>query len=383
MKKHIFIFSAIALMTACQPKEADKSELSKLITERDSLSDLVNKSQSRINELAQKISEIDTTQKITNVSALSIDLAPFKHYIEVYGTVESDLNATLTAEMGGTIVIILVKEGQQVSKGQLLVQLDASILLSSLKEIKTQYSLANTLFEKQERLWKQKVGSEVQYLQAKSTKESLEGSIKTLESQVSKMSIRAPFSGVVDEIFTIVGQLAGPQSPLIRIINLDEVHVSGDIPESYLGKITKGSSAVVEFTTLGKTIETQVNQTGNFINPANRTFKIRLNIDNKTQMIKPNAMANIKIIDYQIDSAIVLPNRVIQRDNVGNSFIYTVEPTTNDFFIVKKQPIQIGRSYQSSTEVLSGLKPGVQVVDKGSRSIKDLQKVKIINDTEA
>ena len=383
MKKSLLFIALLGLTYACKDKPEEQSDLAKMMQERDSLSLLVNQAQMRINELSGLIAEKDSTQKMTFVSALEVESGTFEHYIELYGTVESDQNATLLPETGGTINHIYVKEGDVVRKGQSLIQLDASIILNNIKEIETQLELANTLYEKQDRLWKQKIGSEVQYLQAKNNKESLEKRLGTLNSQLAQTNIRAPFSGVIDEIFAKIGQLAGPQTPLIRLINLDMIHIVGDVPESYIGKIVAGSDAKVVFGSFDKIFETKVSQTGNFINPANRTFKIRLDVDNQSQMLKPNAMANILIKDYQADSTVVLPNRVILQDPFGNNFVYTVSDNGNGLSTVHRVPITVGRTYQASTEVLEGLEPGMRVVDKGSRSIKDLQLVKLITENEA
>jgi RND family efflux transporter MFP subunit len=229
------------------------------------------------------------------------------------GTVEAEQSVELYPERSGTITSIFVKEGQQVSKGQNLAQIDSSIIESSITELQTQLDLARTTFERQKRLWDQNIGSELQFLQAKAKKEGLENNLNSLREQAKKLKVTAPFSGIIDEIFIKEGGLAAPQLPAVRLINLSKVHVESDVTESYLKTVSKNTEVELFFPSIGKKIKAKIDQVGNFINPNNRSFKVRMNINNSNNELKANLLANVRINDFQ-NSGIVIPTKLIQKD---------------------------------------------------------------------
>jgi RND family efflux transporter MFP subunit len=218
----------------------------------------------------------------------------------------------------------------------------------------------------------------MQYLEAKNNKQSLEKRLETLQSQLDMAIIKAPFSGVIDEVMPNVGEMASPGMPLIRLVNLNNIYIKADISERHLGTVTKGTKAIIDFSPLDITIDTTITRTGNYINPGNRTFSARIDLKNQGNMIKPNLMAKLKIRDLARDSVIVLSSDVIQQTPTGESFVYVASGKSGDVR-VEKRNIVIGKSNSNDeTLVLEGLKPGEVIVDRGSRSIKAGQEVTVV-----
>lgn len=382
--KKVLSFSLFYILVAAScsnsASKAADSELEKLYAKRDSLMRFIDKTNMLLAEINERIAELDSTARFYTVTTQVVEPVLFEHYVEVYGTVGSEKNTILYPETGGVITSITVKPGQPVSQGQILIQLDGSVLLSSINEVKTQLELATSVFEKQKRLWEQKVGSEIQYLQAKNNKESLESRLRTLEKQYSQTIVRAPFDGVVDEIFPKVGQLVGPQTQLIRLVNLDNIYIEGDISETYSGMIQPGYMARVRIPATDSVLEARVTSVAKFINPTNRTFKVRLELLNKQIRLMPNALVSIMIKDYENPQALAIPVRLIQQDPEGNDFVFLLEKTSQTIGVARKQIVKQGRSYRNVAEVISGLEPGTLLIDKGARNVKDGQKVRVVED---
>jgi len=330
-----------------------------------------------LKEIEQNISKLDTNKRLLMVTALSTKKKKFEHYIDVQGIVESDESVELFPEQGGTVSNIYVKEGQRVKRGQTLIQIDDSLIKSTIAETQTQLDLATTTFKRQKRLWNQNIGSEIQYLQAKAKKEGLENKIKSLKVQAQKLKIVAPFTGTVDEVFNKIGGLAAPLFPSVRVVNLDRIHIESEITETYLKSIDTGTKVELFFPSLGNKIKAKINQVGNFINPDNRSFKIRINIKNKDNELKPNLLADLKINDFE-ETGIVIPSKLIQKDRLGNSFVYTLQKV-KDNYNVKKSYIKEKMTYNNESFISEGLNEDVLVVDKGSRLIKEGEIVTLSN----
>ncbi|MDX5429148.1 MAG: efflux RND transporter periplasmic adaptor subunit [Bacteroidota bacterium] len=375
--KRISILIAGAMLAACSAKtEAPEGDLAKLQSRKDSLETVKEKVTMEISKLDEQIAELDTSLTFSSITTYALNQGAFNHYFSVYGNIEADKNVTLYPEISGVIEKIPVKEGQKVNKGQVLISMDGDVIRNQIQEVRTQYELAKTLFEKQERLWTQeKVGSEVQYLEAKNRKESLESNLETLKAQLAKTEIRAPFSGVVDRVFPKEGELVGPGSPAIRLVNMAHVYIEADVPESYLTSVNKGTNVNVEIPSINWSDSAVVTQVGDYINPNNRTFRIRVDLNNSKGVLVPNLMAALRINDYSNDSTIVVPNRLIQQTTDGRSFVFVYEARTDRFGDVAKKIISIGKSEEGMTEVISGLAADDVLVDRGSRSVKEGQKV--------
>jgi membrane fusion protein, multidrug efflux system len=379
MKKFIYTVLAAAAFFACQPES--NSELAKLQRERDSLVEVQSNVKSQLKLIDDQIADLDTTIKFSLVTAVNVEPTAFNHYFKVYGVVESNQAITLMSETSGKIEAIKVERGQRVSKGQLLAILDAAVLQQNKAELETALDLAQKIFKKQERLWvEEKIGSEVQYLEAKNSKESLERKLETINAQIAMTRIRAPFSGIVDEIFPKEGEMASPQVAMFRLVNLSSVYLTADVSEFYVGKVKRGTGAIVEFTNLEDKVESEVIQVGNFINPNNRTFKINVALSGGANRYKPNMMASVQLNDYSKDSTIVLNSRVVLETTSGESFVYVVENVNDNIGVVRRVLIKTGPSYEGKVEVLEGLGGSEKVIDKGSRSVKSGQKVRLVKD---
>jgi membrane fusion protein (multidrug efflux system) len=371
MKKIIALLSIIIL--SCNEKEQPlksvvelNSEKARLILQIDSLSNALK-------QVEFQLTELDTTKRLTAVTAYKAVEKKFNHFIQVQGVVEADQSVELYPERNGNITEIYVKEGQRVSKGQTLAEIDNSILKSSMAELQTQLDLAKTTFERQERLWGQNIGSELQFLQAKAKKEGLENSLNSLKSQAQKLKIIAPFSGTVDEIFIKTGGLATPQMPALRLVNLDKIHIECDVTETYLKSIKQGTEVAVYFSSIDKNFTSKISQVGNFINPNNRSFKARIDLDNLSSELKANMLADVKINDFSANG-VVIPTTLIQKDRKGDSFVFSLEKTGNTYS-VKKSFVTQASTYNNFTYISEGLMPNSLLVDKGARLVKANEKV--------
>lgn len=371
----IFTITALTLVLfSCTP---EKEGVEKLISDRDALQSEFDEIGAQLSELNAQIEALDTAKRHILITTLAVKQDNFTHFFEVQGNIEADKNVLLYPEMGGVIRRILVEEGQRVKKGAVLVDLDTELVELKIKEVENSLELSTTTYDRQKRLWDQKIGSEMQYLQAKNQKESLENNLASLKAQLRKNRVVAPFDGIIDEIFPKEGELTSPQTPMLRLVNLDKVYVKADVSESYLGKVQKGTEVEVFFPAFNKSVNAEVDMTGNFINPNNRTFKINVNIDNKDNFVKPNLMAYVKIKDFEQSNAIIVPERLIQEMPDGSKFIY-VAGKSKGVTTVSKRDLKIGLSYKDETLVVSGLSASDVLVNKGARSIKDGQTVQVM-----
>lgn len=300
----------------------------------------------------------------------------FAHFIEVQGNVESDKNVSVAPEMAGVITQLNVERGQSVSKGQVIAEVDAEPIRKNIAELETRLELAKTMFERQENLWKQQIGSEMQYLQAKSSKESLDRSIESLKSQLKKAYVKSPIDGVIDEIFTKQGEMANPAMPLARVVNIVEVQVKADVSETYIPNVKRGDEVIASFPTLNKEMAVRVSNVGQFIDPANRTFKVEMKIGNGDGLLKPNTLAVVKIKDFSQKNALVVPTHLIQQTTNGDEFVFVVRKTANKN-IIAKVAIKTGKSYGGETLVTEGLQASDNLVSKGYNEVIDGEEVNI------
>jgi RND family efflux transporter MFP subunit len=369
MRNLILLLTTLILITSCKKEAKKETNLSKLISEKSVLMKQIDSLNQKVKDIELAINQLDTTQKNQKVTTLIAKDTVLNHYINLQGTVASDQNVTLNPEMGGTITAVLVKEGQRVSAGQTLVKLDDQSLHDRVNEVQTQLNLATTTFERQAYLWNQKIGSEMQYLQAKAQKEGLEKTLKSIYTQINKMRITAPFSGIVDEIFFKKGELTGPQSPVLRLINLSKMYVEVEVPETYLKSIKKGTPVILDFASIGKKINAKINEVSNYINPDNRSFKVRINLNNPDGALKPNLLANIAINDFS-GKGIVLPKQIIQMNQAGEKFVYAVHKEGNSIK-TNKRVLELGIEYNNEILILNGLKTGDTLVNEGGKFLKD------------
>jgi len=386
MKNAIIILFSALLLASCG---GDSNSLESVLASNDvetiqkKKDELVTQQQEineKLKQLDEKINDLNPEKNIPLITTFVANDTVFNHYVELQGSVETKQNLVVTAEMGGILQRVYVKEGDKVSKGQLLAKVDDGGMSQQLAQMQVQANLAKTTFERQERLWNQKIGSEIQYLQAKSNYEAQLEAINSMKQQLGKSSIRAPFSGTIDDVITEQGSVVSPgQTPVLRIVNLSDMYIQTDVPETYLTDVTKGKDVEVQFPVLGKTISTKIRQTGDFINPDNRTFKVEIDVPNKEKNIKPNLTARLKINDYTNEKAILIPQSIISEDASGDQYVYVLEDKMQDNkATAKRVVITTGKIQGDVIEVLSGLAAGDEIIQEGARSVKEGQTVKVI-----
>ena len=310
------------------------------------------------------------------VSVMTVKDTVFSHYLDIQGNVDTKENILIQPEFSGTLTSLTVKAGQKVAKGQILARVDDAGMSSQLANAENQYALAKTTYERQKNLWDQKIGSEIQYLQAQTQMISAQKGVAQIRAQLSKTVIRAPFSGTIDEVFVEKGQVIAPSTQgLMRIVNLGNMFVSTSVPETYIGKLKVGDQVDVYLTSLGKTYKGKVRQVANFINPNNRSFGIEVSVPNPENLLRPNQVAKLKITDYTSKNAVVVPTNVIQEDGKGDQYVYVVEGSNGKTGNAKKVIVTLGQSSDNVTEVLSGLSSNDVIVTEGVNSISDGMKL--------
>ena len=323
----------------------------------------------------------DSNSKNPLVSTFLAEESDFMHYLELQGNVVTKQNIILYPEYAGTLTNMYVKEGQNVLKGQKLARIDDGGLSQQIAQIEIQVSLAETTYARQKRLWDQKIGSEIQFLQAEATYKSQKNALKQLHVQLGKTIVRAPFIGIIDDVYTEQGSVVTPgQTQILRIINLKNMYIEADVPESHLLNVTKGKKVTALFPILGKTINTEVRQVGNYIHPSNRSFKIEVGINNKDGQIKPNLTSRIKINDYTNSNAILIPQSIISENANSQQYVYIVtDKNANNLAHAQRVVIETGLTQGDFIEVITGLNKGDEIIKEGARNVKAGQKVKIIN----
>ena len=359
----------ICFVLSCDNSSKETATIVELNNSKKALISKIDSLGVLLKTVEQNISKLDTNKRQLMVTALKAKKKNFEHYINVQGIVESDESVELFPEQSGTISKIYVDEGQKVKKGQTLIQIDDSVIKSKMAETQIELNLATTTFIRQKRLWNQNIGSEMQFLQAEAKKNGLEKKLSSLKVQARKLKVIAPFTGTVDEVFNKIGGLAAPMFPSLRLVNLKKIHIESEVTETYLKNIKVGTKVELFFPSLGNKINAKITQVGNFINPENRSFKIRIDIKNENNDLKPNLLADLKINDFA-NFGIVVPSKLIQKDRLGNSFVYTLKKV-NGSYNVNKSYVKEKMTYKNESFISEGLSEDVLVVDKGSRLIKE------------
>ncbi|MDF2437611.1 MAG: efflux transporter periplasmic adaptor subunit [Bacteroidota bacterium] len=360
MKKLFFLpVLAMAIMACNSGSDDKKAELEKLKKEEAAI-------KGKIAALEAELSTTDSTSKSVSVSVTTLKAAPFKNFIDVQGRVDADENISLSTEMPGTITKINVKVGDEVSAGQVLAETDARTITQQISDLQTNTALVNQVYEKQKNLWDQKIGTEIQFLQAKTNKESMEKKMATLQEQLRMTKIIAPISGTVDAVDVKLGQAVAPGMPAIRVINFSNLKVKAEVAESYASKVKKGSQVIVHFPDTKDSLITKVNFVSRAINNASRTFTVEVLLDDKKEY-HPNMVARLNINDYESEKpAITVPVRTVQKDESNMPFVFVAENG-----IAKKRIVTLGKEYKGQAEVLSGVKEGDVLVTLGYDLIND------------
>ena len=386
MKKLVLLIGLPLVLISCGGEEEAQSvdqvieseDLSQIRAKKSKLSTEQAQIAEEIDRLDEAIKKLDKNRRMDLVSIQKIDDTLFKHYAEVQGSVATDENIIIYPEFSGILNSVTVNEGDRVSKGQVLARIDDGGLQSELAQLEAQERLAKTTYERQERLWEQNIGSEMQYLEAKTNYEALQNSVNRLKSQLGKTVVRAPFSGVIDDVISEQGEVVNPgQNQLFRLISLDNMYVEADVPENYLSKISRGTEVKVNIGSVDREFEGKISQVGNNINPNNRTFKIEVAVPNEKDLIKPNQIATVKLNDYTSENAIVIPESSIQKNAMGENIVYILEQTgEKNYGTARKIIVETGLVYNDSIEIKEGLEAGQILITDGSKNIRDGQEVK-------
>jgi RND family efflux transporter MFP subunit len=377
MRKLLSISALSILLFSCGGKETNQS-IENLIESKNIKELQAKKSalQSDITKIEEALSKLDVKKEEALVSILQVKDTVFNHYLEIQGEVDTKENILIQPEFSGTLTSLNVKAGQRVSKGQILGRIDDAGMGQQLASIENQYALAKTSFERQKNLWAKKIGSEIQFLQAQTQMISSQKAVAQMRAQLAKTIIKAPFSGTIDEVFVEKGQVVAPsQQGLMRIVNLGNMYVSTTVPESYIGKLKVGTEVDVLLKSLNKTYKGKVRQVGNFINPNNRSFGIEVSVPNPENLLRPNQVANLKIMDYSNKNTIVVPTNVVQEDGGKNKFVFVVSNSNGKTGTAKKVIVNVGKSSNNVTEILSGLSENDIIVTEGVNSISEGMKL--------
>ena len=383
MKKILIIISS--LIFSCQSEnksvieviESNNIDLIKL--KREEINNKQQKIYKELNLIDLKLDELENNSKYPIVSTTKIIEQKFKHYVELQGDVKSDKVISIYPEFSGMINEIFIKSGENVDEGQILATIDDGGLKQQLSQLQITYNLAKTTYERQERLWNQKIGSEIQYLESKSLFEAQSEAIEQLNKQLSKTVIRAPFSGTVDNVIVKKGEVVYPgRSNLMLLVNMQEMYVESKVPENYINSITKGKDVIIEAPVLNMILKSKISLVANYINPLNRTYRIEAKIPDNDYKIKPNLNVKIRVNDYTNENAILILLNHINIDSNNDEYVYKIIKKDGKNY-ASKTIIETGRNNGDFIEVLKGVNISDEIVSEGARKITNNSEVKIIN----
>lgn len=381
MKNIISILMVFVLLscqsTTTEEMPEDLASLKALLQEKKMSQKELN---DEISMLEEKIISMDASivESAKLVTLIKPEKKDFKHYVTIQGNVKSDDIVNASSEIGGRIVELLTEEGKYVKNGQLIATVDMESVTKQIAEVEKSLELADEVFERQSRLWEQKIGSEIQYLQAKNNKERLEKSLETLNFQLTKADVHAPISGVVDMVFLKEGELAAPGAPIIKILNTSRLKVVADAPENLLGSINLGNQVQVIFPALGDTVDTRISMIGRSIDAANRTFEIEMNVPSKGGLLKPNLLAEIRVNDFTQEDVFTIPLELVQQEVGGKDFIM-VAKKEGDKLVAEKLYVTTGDSDGGEIIIESGLSEDHDLVMTGARGLANHEVIEVIN----
>ena len=359
----------------------ENGDLEELKKRKKEYVDTMNTMQVELNEINDGIAFLDENEKLTLVSNYEIKEKVFNSYMEAQANLKTRKNVLILPEFQGTLEKIFVYEGQYVKKGKLLAEINDSGLQEQLEQLTIQANFAKENFERTERLWNNNIGSEIQFLKSKTDFESSQKMVEQMKDRLAKTKIYAPFDGEVDEIISNQGSNLIPGvSQILRLVNLDKIYAEASVSEKYISFIEEGTEAIVQVPLLGKEIKSQIIQTGNFINPSNRTFRVEVPVENIDNKIKQNLDAKIKINIYSKKDAVVIPLRIVREDASGRNFVYVMNQDVKEgVYVTAKTFISLGNKNNTDVEVTEGLKIGDMLVLEGASIVEDSQRVKLIN----
>jgi len=385
MKKLIIYLSLILLLGCNSSRNSsindliNKGDLETLKKRKKEYVDLINDLRLDLNEINKGITLLDENEQIQVISKFNVIEKEFNTYVKLQANLKSRKNVVILSEFQGTLKNLFVKEGHLVKKGQLLAEINDSGLKEQLDQMLIQANYTQDNFDRVKRLWEKNIGSEMQFLKAKSDFETSNKMVEQIRDQLSKTKIYAPFDGEIDEIISNLGSNLVPGSPILRVVNLDIIYAEAQVPEKYVSSISIGTEAIISIPLLNKELTSKIVQTGNFINPNSRTFRIEAPVENKDKRIKQNLNARIKIKNYSNDKSIVVPLRVLSEDASGKPFLYKLVTTDkNDIFLTVKSFVITGANYNQEIEITQGVSIGDIIVLEGANNVEDNQRVRVI-----
>jgi len=375
------LYLVMVLIVACgAPETTEKKVPTDLVGLQQHLRTQKNDLRTLQDEIAAteaRIVELDPTAGKSNkyVTIDSVTLSNFEHFVTVQGSIQADDVLAASSETGGRITSLLVDEGDYVKQGQLIAETDLQSIDKQIAELQTSLQLASDVFERQERLWQQKIGSEVQYLQAKNGKERLEKSIETLEFQKTKANVFAPISGSVDLVLIKEGEMSSPGMPIVQILNTSRLKVEADVPENLLASVKYGDKVKVFLPALNEEMERSITQLGRRIDPSNRTFRIEIAIPSRG-ILKPNLLAEIELKDFSLKDVVVIPQNLVQQEISGENYVVILNQDDDGYF-AEKVYVEIGQSSDGQVIIEEGLAEGAQLITVGGRGLTEGERVQI------
>ena len=384
--KKIIITLSLTLLISCNSSRnssindlINNGDLETLKKKKKEYVDLINDLRLELNEINNGIMLLDENEQIQVISKFNVIEKEFTTYVELQANLKSRKNVVILSEFQGTLKNLFVREGQLVKKGELLAEINDSGLKEQLDQMLIQANYTKDNFDRVKRLWEKNIGSEMQFLKAKSDFETSNKMVEQIRDQLSKTKIYAPFDGEIDEIISNLGSNLLPGAPILRVVNLDKIYAEAQVPEKYVSSIELGTEALVSIPLLNKEVTSKIVQSGNFINPNNRTFRVEAPVENQDKRIKQNLNARIKIKNYINLKALVVPLRVIREDASGNPFIYKLVTTDKkDVFLTVKIFVETGANNDEEIEITKGLSIGDIIVLEGANNVEDNQRVRVI-----
>ena len=377
----ILIFSCDSSRNLSIERLIENKNLDELKKRKKEYVDQMNIMKVELNEINNGISFLDENERLTLISKYEIKKQEFNSYIETQANLKTRKNVLILSEFQGTLEGVFVEEGQKVTKGTLLAQINDSGLQEQLEQLEIQTNFQKENFERVQRLWDKNIGSEMQYLKSKADYETSQKGVDQMRDMLSKTKIYAPFDGIIDEIIANPGSNLIPGiTQILRLVNLEKVYAEAFVSEKYISNVSTETEALVRIPLLGKEIKSVITQTGNFINPDNRTFRIEVPVENPDNKIKQNLDAKIKINIYKKEDALVVPLRIIREDASGKNYLYVINEDVKDgVYITKKTYVKLGNKSNKDAEVIEGLNVGELIVLEGANIVEDSQRVRIIN----
>ena len=385
MKKLIITLSLILLFSCNSSRNSsindliNQGDLKTLKKKKTEYVDQMNDLRLGLNEINKGITLLDENEQIQVISKFSVTEKEFKTYVKLQANLKTRKNVVILSEFQGPLKNLFVREGQLVKQGQLLAEINDSGLKEQLDQMLIQANFTKDNFDRVKRLWEKNIGSEMQFLKAKSDFETSNKMVEQIRDQLSKTKVYAPFDGEIDEIISNLGSNLLPGSPMLRVVNLDIIYAEAQVPEKYVSSIELGTEAIVSIPLLEKEVTSKIIQSGNFINPNSRTFRVEVPVENKDKRIKQNLNARIKIKNYSNLKALVVPLRVLREDAGGKSFIYKLVTTDKeDIFLTVKSFVETGNNNDEEIEIIKGVSIGDIIVLEGANNVEDNQRVRLI-----